>query len=89
MKPTSGTYKDEWGWYVYAKNVTDLRVQEKLAGRAGSVGLLKADCTGNYVAGTNGTDSPVCMFVTKIDNSQTAAETSTETSSGSGGGGGN
>ena len=89
MKPTSGTYKDEWGWYVYAKNVTDLRVQEKLAGRAGSVGLLKADGTGDYVAGTNGTDQPVYMFVTKIDASQTAAETSTETSSGSSGGTGN
>ncbi len=51
-------------WFVYIKDVTDSKVQEKLAGRAKSVGLLKAaDSDDFYVAGS--ANSKVYMFVLK------------------------
>lgn len=70
-----------YGWYVYVKNVNDPRVREKLAGRAGSVGLINSSFA-QYPGGTS--DTEVYMFVTKIDASQSPSGTpSTETGSGS------
>ena len=49
-------------WFIYIKNVDDTKVQEKLAGRAKSVGLLKtADSDDYYVSG----NTAVYMFVLK------------------------
>ena len=59
------------GYYVYAKNVSDTRVQAKLAGRASSVGLLDS---GYATYTTSATDATaVYMFVTSCDAGATSA----------------
>jgi prepilin-type N-terminal cleavage/methylation domain-containing protein len=57
------------GYYVKCSNVSDTRVQEKLAGRAASVGLLmdvSSSSNGTTYSATSGTDkTSVYMFVTQ------------------------
>ena len=77
MKATAGSYVNEWGWYVYVENVSDTRVQEKLAGRAKSVGLL--DDTGATYTTSSGTKNKIYMFVTKIDTTQKSGDDAPDT----------
>lgn len=60
----------EGGIYVYIENVSDTRVQEKLAGRAGSVGLFSDTSGTQYKSSTNNTT--VYMFVTSCDTKPTS-----------------
>ena len=58
-----------YGWYVYVRDVKDARVQEKLAGRASSVGLL--DKEGAKYTTSTSDKTEISMFVTKVDASRT------------------